>query len=206
MSKLRLALNAGLILAGMALVSAPGGAAARGGEAMGECGPGAMFDQIDADGDGRITPAEVESHRAARFAEVDADGDGKVTKAELEAHMLEQARERMAQRLDRMFTWMDTDGDGALDVNEFGPGKGLRGIMLRLDADGDGAVTRAELDDAAARHGPMRGHGHHGDGPRGGHHGDGHRGEGHGMWGPEGGPRGGGLPMGPGAGPCSDDG
>lgn len=205
MSKLRLALNAGLILAGMGLASAPGGASAHGDRGPGACGPEAMFDMIDADGDGRITPAELEAHRAARFAEVDADGDGRVTKAELEAHMLEKARERMAERLDRMFTWMDADGDGALGPAEFAPGTGLKGVMLRLDADGDGAVTRDEVENAAPRHGRVMRRGHHGEdhhgegGPRGGEHADGHR-----MWG-HGGPRSG-LPMGPDAGPCRDDG
>jgi len=53
----------------------------------------ALFTQADADGDGKLTPAEFGTLRelvrqkiaAARFTRLDADGDGAVTSAELEA-------------------------------------------------------------------------------------------------------------------------
>jgi hypothetical protein len=50
----------------------------------------AMFGRLDADGDGKVTAAELEATGGRRggvrdFAEADTDGDGALTKAELEA-------------------------------------------------------------------------------------------------------------------------
>ena len=134
-----------------------------------------LFDQMDADKDGKVTQAEVDAFKAARFAEADADKDGKLSPAELLV-MREKAeaarRDAMAKA---MVARMDTDKDGLLSAEELaaaGPGKGL---IDRMDADGDGAVSLAEMD-AAKDH--MKGHGKHGkrghdgegrgDGPRGG--------------------------------------
>ena len=43
------------------------------------------FGELDSDGDGNITIAEVKARAAARFADNDADGDGKLTVEELTA-------------------------------------------------------------------------------------------------------------------------
>jgi EF hand len=78
----------------------------------------------DANGDGIVTRAEVSSSVAARFAKMDANKDGKVDKADREA--------RMAAR----------DGDGR-------EGKGKRRGPARFDANGDGAISLAEMQAAA---------------------------------------------------------
>lgn len=132
------------------------------------------FEQIDADGDGSVTQAELDGFRtgraAARFAAMDADGDGSVTAAELAAG-------DAARRADRMIERLNSDGDGALSQAELeareGRGRHGRGRMhrrgdahgqmgghdadrhaamfARVDADGDGAIDAAEWADMPHR-------------------------------------------------------
>lgn len=134
---------------------------------------GQFFEMLDADDDGQVTQAEIDTQRSERFAEVDADGDGAVTKEEFTT----RAAARATERAEAMFERLDADGDGALsrDTLEAGEGRGpLAGrLFARLDTDGDGAVAREEFDAAMERRADMRGRGHHGDGDRG--HGFGHR-------------------------------
>lgn len=124
------------------------------------------FGQIDADGDGRITAAEIEDLRAARFAELDADGDGAVSRDEFLAHAAVQASERAG----RMFDRLDADGDGMLGPDalqaRFGRGPDAERMIGRLDTDGDGAISAEEFAQARddmphrfGRHGGMGGRG-----------------------------------------------
>lgn len=106
---------------------------------------GDHFDRLDADGDGFVTAADFEAHRSAMaFTFVahraDADRDGDLTAAELDAWFAER----------------DTNGDGRLDASDFerrgaGGPRPHFGFAEALDADGDGAVTRADLEALAAR-------------------------------------------------------
>ncbi len=109
-------------------------------------GPRIDFDTVDADKDGKVTPAEVTAARAARFAAADANADGKLDRAELAAQAQKMMAERMAARALDM---LDADRDGALSAEEMadGPGMGSR-MFTRIDADKDGALTRAEVDAA----------------------------------------------------------
>lgn len=169
------------VLAGSVVVSLGGAAFAdqhtggMDGRGMGPHGMGAMFDfaAIDADADGRITPAEIAAHRAARFAAADTNGDGALDRAELEARAIRMMAERMAARaLDRM----DADRNGTLSPEELAAGPGLDSrAFIRMDADKDGALTQAEID--AARAAMQERHAKRGEG-RG--HGGGHEGRGDG--------------------------
>lgn len=138
-------------------------------------GPGMekMFEQFDADADGKITKAEIEAFRTARFEAADTDGDGKLSQDELAA-----ARDaRRAARVQDMVERLDTDGDGLLSAEELaaaGPKRGPDAMFDRLDADEDGALTLEEMQQAR---GKMRDGGKHRFGGKRGEHG--HRG-GHG--------------------------
>jgi Ca2+-binding EF-hand superfamily protein len=137
----------------------------------------ALFERLDADGDGRITREEVAAARAARIAALDADGNGIVTRDEAIAFARAEAAARAEWRAGVMFDRADADGDGRLTAAELMAGGGMPGGMdfgrmfERLDRDGDGAVSRAEAEAAmrAFRGGERRG-------PMGHRHGPGHGG------------------------------
>ncbi|MDU8909967.1 EF-hand domain-containing protein [Aestuariicoccus sp. MJ-SS9] len=135
------------------------GASAHGGKG-GQRGPD--FAMLDADGDGQVTLAELEAHRAARFAEMDADGDGFVTEAELTAHAEAMADERRAGRIGRMMSRMDADDDGRLSIEELQGRRDPALLIERLDSDGDGALSPEEMADMRQMrggHGGRDGHG-----------------------------------------------
>jgi len=121
----------------------------------------------DADGNGVLTRAEVQTHSAERFTRMDVNKDGKLDQADREA------------RRNEMFDRLDTDKNGQLSREEFsarpqhgeamaqrGEGEdgkrwgkrhhrrhgGMMGGMMMgrmADADKDGAVTQAEFTAAA---------------------------------------------------------
>ena len=111
------------------------------------------FAELDADGDGSVTIAEMKAQATAKFAERDANGDGVLSSEELVAGMMERA----AEGAGRMIEWRDTDGDGSLSQAELGGGFGQQ-MFARLDADNDGSVSAEEFETAAER-GGLRGKG-----------------------------------------------
>ena len=133
-----------------------------------EAAAAGLFGPLDADGDGRLTPAE----RAAAAADLaagrfppDRDGDGAVRRSELAAEYAVRVgpgRPRppddggmmvTAEQTDgvpgratagpRWFVGSDRNGDGVLTWPEF---VGPRAAFDRLDADADGSVTPAEAE------------------------------------------------------------
>ncbi|MEO1276973.1 MAG: acid-shock protein, partial [Pseudomonadota bacterium] len=93
----------------------------------------------DADGDGAVTQAEIDSTRAARLAEFDVDADGTLSITEYEALWLDAMRERMV----RQFQRHDRDGDGIVTADEF-QRRTANMVMLR-DRNGDGALSIYDL-------------------------------------------------------------
>ncbi|MEM9782091.1 MAG: EF-hand domain-containing protein [Pseudomonadota bacterium] len=94
-----------------------------------------LFEQADADRDGRLTQEEIDLHEAARFAQIDTDGDGMVDADEMADLALQRRTQRRIARL-------DLNEDGALQPNEI-EGREMR--IGRFDLDGDGSVTRTEM-------------------------------------------------------------
>jgi Ca2+-binding EF-hand superfamily protein len=111
-----------------------------------------QFDLIDADKDGKITAAELAAHRQARFATADTNADGALNAEELTAFQVSQMAEKIAKRSERMLQWMDANGDGGLSADEMPDGPSPE-RLARLDADGDGAITKAEAETAMQRMG-----------------------------------------------------
>lgn len=120
------------------------------GEGKRQYGPKHSFEELDANGDGQITEAEMQAHMQARFDTADTDGDGKLSRDELSARMEARQAERRAKRLDWMFENRDADGDGALTMEEMRAGRAER-MFARIDADGDGAISREEFEEMSEK-------------------------------------------------------
>ncbi len=123
-------------------------------------GRGQMWvEKLDTNGDGDITRAEVEAHKAARFTGADANGDGAVTIAEFETYAEAEKARRAGERRQRMFARMDANGDGSISAAEYGEHKMPRMDRMfdRIDSDDDGVITEAEREAAKAKHMGRRG-------------------------------------------------
>lgn len=118
-------------VAGLAALLATPALAQRGGERP----------NPDANGDGIVTRAEVDADVAKRFARMDVNKDGKVDKADREAAMAARGGEGGEGKR----------GGGKRGEGKRGGGKGGERGPMRADADGDGAVTLAEMRAAAGR-------------------------------------------------------
>ena len=116
----------------------------RGAGPMGAMGERPTFQELDSDGDGGITIAEVKARSAARFAENDTNGDGKLSAEELTAAVAARAAERAAAGMARMIEWRDSDGDGMLSQAEMADDAGSR-MFMRLDANDDGTISAEEF-------------------------------------------------------------
>jgi len=111
-----------------------------------------LFDAFDSNNDGKVTQAEVDATRKGKFDEFDANKDGKLTLAEYEELWLSAMRDRMVDR----FQFHDDDGDASVTLDEF-QSRSSR-MVMRLDENGDGEVTRQELRDRfKGRKGKRRG-------------------------------------------------
>ncbi|MGH6896233.1 MAG: EF-hand domain-containing protein [Geminicoccaceae bacterium] len=134
----RLLMTTGAVALG-ATVLAGATLAGGGHHGRGHQGGAWLFENFDANDDGRITQVEIEEVRQGQLEEFDADGDGSLSLEEYQALWLDAMRERMVDR----FQAHDDDGDGLVTVAEFG--ERFDGIISHLDDDGDGELTMDEL-------------------------------------------------------------
>ena len=165
------ALTAGLLAFGLGAAAAATAVRAqdapvvRAPMAQGGAGGGmpGLLEAYDADGDGAVTQAEVDAARAGRLAAFDADGDGVLSLAEYQALWLDAYAEQLVDAFQRH----DDNSDARITVDEFGDD--FRNLVARMDADGDGRVTAADLqrparaeqqrEDGNGRDGGRRGNG-----------------------------------------------
>lgn len=114
------------------------------------------FERMDADEDGRLTPADRQAMRARMadrmFDRLDADRDGQISRAEFDAGAARLAAAHTMRGPGRhgamMMKRADADGDGAVTRQEM-----LARALARFDradADGDGVITAAEREQARA--------------------------------------------------------
>ena len=93
------------------------------------------FEQLDANGDGEVTPAEMRASGAARFEEADTNGDGKLSFDELEA----QAQDNYKRFIGLLIARADADKDGMLTLQEMrDAAPGRHKAFNDLDSDGSG--------------------------------------------------------------------
>lgn len=119
-----------------------GGRHGMGGHGMGGHGMGgrggmfrAVFMQIDADKDGKITQAEIDAFRDAKVSGADTSGDGALSIEEFDTIYREMTRSRMVDAFQRL----DEDGDGQISKAEMDARFG--NVVKFMDRNGDGALS-----------------------------------------------------------------
>jgi Ca2+-binding EF-hand superfamily protein len=125
---------------------------AHGGGAGGDGdGPRGLLERVDANGDNKLTLAEMKTSAKALFDAADTDHDGRVTKQEQSAFQQQMRAKFEASHGTRMaerFAKQDSNGDGRLSRKEAAGMPDER--FARIDSDKDGQLSKAELEAARA--------------------------------------------------------
>lgn len=100
-----------------------------------------IFTESDANGDGKVTRREFDTHRSDIFARLDRNGNG-VVSAE-DAPRVRFAQRKFMEKLEQVLTMADKSGDGRLTRAEWD--KPERDIFALVDQDKDGIIILADL-------------------------------------------------------------
>ncbi|MAW87114.1 MAG: acid-shock protein [Phyllobacteriaceae bacterium] len=123
-------------------------------------GPGGrMFGRADTDNSGDISLEEFSAAMGGRILGADADGNGELTVGEVADAIIRMRAERRAQR---MIERLDMDGDGKLTTAEIENRQ--KKIFALMDRNDDGKVDRDEIARSRRDHGGWHrggGWGHH---------------------------------------------
>jgi Ca2+-binding EF-hand superfamily protein len=111
----------------------------------------AFMQQLDKDGDGKVSLDEAKAPQQEQFTKMDTDGSGTLDtaeagasfKAQVPPEMLEAMKERgMPDPGETFVKNLDTDGDGTVDAAEFEQ-PSIKSFTA-MDKDGDGGATKEE--------------------------------------------------------------
>ena len=149
--KLRIAVPlmlAGCLSSGIALADHHGGADMHS-EMHGDRVP-PMFSQFDKNNDGRVSRDEAREGTDRMFNEIDTNKDGFISKEEMQAHrkaLHDKFRESMRDKMREHWKSADKDGDGALSRAEVDAAKmqKLARDFDKLDKNKDGKLTEDEI-------------------------------------------------------------
>mgnify|MGYP003305176299 CR=1 FL=1 len=122
--------------------------------ALAEEGRRRLFNHLDKNKDGRITPNELPKAIPHPVRRSDLDRDGRISFGEFRKNA--RLKGISEERIKAMFSRMDHDKDRSLTAQDFGPrGAGPldRAQIERLDANGDNAVSFAEWLESHRRRG-----------------------------------------------------
>lgn len=109
-----------------------------------------MFGMLDENKDGKLSRDEVQKGVDKMFAEADANKDGAVTREEMQAHhkrMHEKMRDQMQSTMQERWKAADKDGDGALSRAEVDNADMpmMARQFERLDKNRDSKLTKDEV-------------------------------------------------------------
>ena len=110
-----------------------------------DCQHKATAVDVEGNGNGQISASDHAAGAQKRFEMMDANRDGKITAAEIEAS---HGAESIAWASDQISSGdkikkFDKNNDGALSPTEYADGS--QKMFGKLDADGDGYLTAAEM-------------------------------------------------------------
>lgn len=117
-------------------------------------GDGIRFDltEMDADGNGEITQAEVSAFQEARFNEADTDGDGNLSEAEILASFENRTDRELGARAERriahMIDHLDANNDGLISLEEQQARDRSGRMFDRVDSNDDGTLSAEEIETA----------------------------------------------------------
>ncbi|MEO0486573.1 MAG: EF-hand domain-containing protein [Pseudomonadota bacterium] len=107
------------------------------------------FSDLDLDGSGEVTLAELEAFGVSRFNEADTNGDGALSLDEIIAQRDVENQERLQRRVERFIERADDNGNGAIELEEFGQtAERMERRFERMDADSSGGISEEEMADA----------------------------------------------------------
>ena len=116
------------------------------------------FGPVDTNGDNVVTKAEADAAAKMEFSMFDANKDKKISKDEFKNVLFkmnekalpnEEAKKKAEPLVMERFGFLDTNKDGNVSEEEFLADSTKRHKMF--DEDGDGKVTKAEVDDVTAK-------------------------------------------------------
>lgn len=99
-----------------------------------------VIQRLDANGDGKLSVAESITRASLRFDRTDTNSDGELTVEEITATMKRRSSERFARRIIRR---LDADGDGKVTKAEME--NQARKRFARMDADNSGFIEQSEM-------------------------------------------------------------
>lgn len=98
-----------------------------------------VFEKFDADADGKVTRTEANSYIASQISTYDSDTSNGISLQEFEGIWMEQTKTPMV----RAFQRLDADGDGNLTQAEVE--SPIDRIFARADRNDDDAIERSEM-------------------------------------------------------------
>lgn len=118
-----------------------GGGHGMGGPGMGGHGGrmASMLRYFDSDGDGAVSQAEIDQVRDERFTAFDGDQSQSLSLAEFEGLWLDFMRESMVDGFQRL----DADGDGQVTLAEVN--RPLGQMVQHMDRNEDGVIDRSDF-------------------------------------------------------------
>jgi len=115
------------------------------------------FEELDTDGSGGLSAAELRAPALDRFAAADTDGDGGLSAEEMAAMAEARSADRAERMFERMLARRDANEDGLIQFDELANAPRPQNMFERVDTDADGTISAEEFEQAKGRMADRRG-------------------------------------------------